>query len=267
MPGRSGVRRRTMASVPGRRRRGGQRRRRPAWPVVGSREAEEESKRAFRRQVRPSRARRQRTGVRDHHGRASMSKLMRPKRITADRPPVGRTYASGGGPPRGRARVAIARPSRSDLARRTGRSRGGPRMRHRGSHPHPVRGRRGWPRSRRAPRTVCSRSCDAANSPVMVRRADGSKTTMSASRPTSSAPFRASQPTAGTTLYTTTFPCHNCTRHIVAAGISRVVYVKPYPKSLAFQLHYDSISLEEKGWSRPGVQGCRNKVAFEPSSA
>jgi len=75
---------------------------------------------------------------------------------------------------------------------------------------------------------------------------------------------RNGQPTAGTTLYTTTFPCHNCTRHIVAAGISRVVYVEPYPKSLAFQLHYDSISLEEKGWSRPVTQGCRNKVAFEP---
>jgi deoxycytidylate deaminase len=75
---------------------------------------------------------------------------------------------------------------------------------------------------------------------------------------------RNGQPTAGTTLYTTTFPCHNCTRHIVAAGISRVVYVEPYPKSLAFQLHYDSISLEEKGWSRPVVQGCRIKVAFEP---
>jgi deoxycytidylate deaminase len=75
---------------------------------------------------------------------------------------------------------------------------------------------------------------------------------------------RNGQPTAGTTLYTTTFPCHNCTRHIVTAGISRVVYVEPYPKSLAFQLHYDSISLEEKGWSRPVKHGCRTKVTFEP---
>jgi deoxycytidylate deaminase len=75
---------------------------------------------------------------------------------------------------------------------------------------------------------------------------------------------RNGQRTAGTILYTTTFPCHNCTRHIVAAGISRVVYVEPYPKSLAFQLHYDSISLEEKGWSRPVTQDCRTKVIFEP---
>jgi cytidine deaminase len=33
------------------------------------------------------------------------------------------------------------------------------------------------------------------------------------------------------TMYTTTFPCHDCARHIVAAGIKRVAYVEPYPKS------------------------------------
>jgi deoxycytidylate deaminase len=75
---------------------------------------------------------------------------------------------------------------------------------------------------------------------------------------------RNGQRTTGATLYTTTFPCHNCTRHIVAAGISRVVYVEPYPKSLAFQLHYDSISLEEKGWSHHVTLSCRTKVIFEP---
>lgn len=45
----------------------------------------------------------------------------------------------------------------------------------------------------------------------------------------------------GSTLYTTTFPCHNCTRHIIAAGVSRVVYIEPYPKSLARELHSDAI--------------------------
>ncbi|WP_422026536.1 anti-phage dCTP deaminase [Pyruvatibacter mobilis] len=45
----------------------------------------------------------------------------------------------------------------------------------------------------------------------------------------------------GGTLYTTTFPCHNCARHIVAAGISKVYYVEPYAKSLALELHSDSI--------------------------
>ena len=51
------------------------------------------------------------------------------------------------------------------------------------------------------------------------------------------------------TLYTTTFPCHNCAKHIVAAGITRVVYVEPYPKSKALALHSDSIALDDQGAS------------------
>ncbi len=51
--------------------------------------------------------------------------------------------------------------------------------------------------------------------------------------------------TKGGTLYTTTFPCHNCAKHIVAAGIVRVVYVEPYPKSKALALHGDSIALDD----------------------
>jgi deoxycytidylate deaminase len=61
--------------------------------------------------------------------------------------------------------------------------------------------------------------------------------------------------TKGATLYSTTFPCHNCAKHIVTAGIARVVYVEPYPKSRALELHHDSISLD-------GHE--KNKVAFEP---
>jgi deoxycytidylate deaminase len=44
-------------------------------------------------------------------------------------------------------------------------------------------------------------------------------------------------------LYCTTFPCHNCAKHIIAAGITRVVYVEPYPKSKALEFHADSIEL------------------------
>lgn len=44
-------------------------------------------------------------------------------------------------------------------------------------------------------------------------------------------------------LYCTTFPCHNCTKHIVAAGISKVYFIEPYPKSRAEELHGDSISM------------------------
>ena len=46
----------------------------------------------------------------------------------------------------------------------------------------------------------------------------------------------------GATLYTNTYPCHNCARHIVAAGITKVFYIQPYLKSLATQLHEDVIT-------------------------
>lgn len=48
----------------------------------------------------------------------------------------------------------------------------------------------------------------------------------------------------GGTLYTTTFPCHSCARHIVAAGIHSVYFIEPYEKSLAKELHDDSIAFE-----------------------
>jgi deoxycytidylate deaminase len=48
------------------------------------------------------------------------------------------------------------------------------------------------------------------------------------------------------TLYCTTFPCHNCAKHIVEAGIRRVVYVEPYPKSKAPDLHDDTIVLVDE---------------------
>lgn len=46
----------------------------------------------------------------------------------------------------------------------------------------------------------------------------------------------------GATLYTTTYPCHNCARHIVASGIAAVFYIQPYLKSLATALHEDSVT-------------------------
>ncbi len=56
-------------------------------------------------------------------------------------------------------------------------------------------------------------------------------------------------------LYTTTFPCHNCAKHIVAAGIKSVYYIEPYPKSRALELFSDSIELDSNH---------SNKVRFEP---
>ncbi|MBP2147907.1 anti-phage dCTP deaminase [Xanthobacter flavus] len=60
----------------------------------------------------------------------------------------------------------------------------------------------------------------------------------------------------GCTLYCTTFPCHNCTKHIIASGIKRVVYIEPYPKSKAKQLHDHEIQLDSE--SDP------SKVCFVP---
>ncbi len=48
----------------------------------------------------------------------------------------------------------------------------------------------------------------------------------------------------GACLYTTTFPCHMCAKHIIAAGISDVVFLEPYPKSLASELHSDALEIE-----------------------
>jgi deoxycytidylate deaminase len=45
----------------------------------------------------------------------------------------------------------------------------------------------------------------------------------------------------GATLFSTVYPCHNCARHIVAAGIKQVVYIQPYRKSLAIKLHHDAV--------------------------
>lgn len=47
---------------------------------------------------------------------------------------------------------------------------------------------------------------------------------------------------ANATLYTNTYPCHNCARHIVASGITSVVYIEPYLKSLAIELHSDAVT-------------------------
>lgn len=46
-------------------------------------------------------------------------------------------------------------------------------------------------------------------------------------------------------LYCTTYPCHSCARHIVAAGIKEVYFIEPYAKSKAVALHDDSITEDE----------------------
>jgi deoxycytidylate deaminase len=52
---------------------------------------------------------------------------------------------------------------------------------------------------------------------------------------------------AGSTLYVTTFPCHNCAKHIVCAGITGCVFLAPYAKSLAETLHSDALVVAKGG--------------------
>ena len=56
--------------------------------------------------------------------------------------------------------------------------------------------------------------------------------------------------TVSTHLFVTTFPCHSCARHIVAAGVEEVQYIEPYLKSQAIPLHGDAIVTNPKEWRR-----------------
>jgi deoxycytidylate deaminase len=70
----------------------------------------------------------------------------------------------------------------------------------------------------------------------------------------------------GHTLYTTTFPCHACARHIIAAGIIRVVYIEPYAKSLATTLHDDAFVVDAPSYGQPSpaMGNLDAKVRCEP---
>lgn len=63
----------------------------------------------------------------------------------------------------------------------------------------------------------------------------------------------------GLEMYVTTFPCHNCAKHIIGAGIAKVIYLQPYPKSRAEVLHREEIALD------PENQGSiEDRVLFQP---
>jgi deoxycytidylate deaminase/energy-coupling factor transporter ATP-binding protein EcfA2 len=76
--------------------------------------------------------------------------------------------------------------------------------------------------------------------------------------------------TGDTRLYVTTFPCHNCARHIVSAGVVEVQYIEPYLKSQAIPLHGDAIVTDPKVWNRPeggettAANGAPPNVLFRP---
>jgi deoxycytidylate deaminase len=63
----------------------------------------------------------------------------------------------------------------------------------------------------------------------------------------------------GATMLVTTFPCHECARNIVAAGIRRVVFVEPYGKSMTNDLYSHSIVNAAVDGSKDG-----DRVRMEP---
>lgn len=63
--------------------------------------------------------------------------------------------------------------------------------------------------------------------------------------------------TKGAVLFCSTYPCHNCAKHIIACGIRQVVYIEPYPKSKAYDMHRDAIMV-------PGDKAETDKVLFSP---
>lgn len=83
---------------------------------------------------------------------------------------------------------------------------------------------------------------------------------------------RLGKPLKGALLFVTTFPCHNCTKHILASGIKRVVFMEPYPKSKAKQLHKHEIEIEKKSETRVsflpflGISPFRYRDIFEKRS-
>lgn len=53
-------------------------------------------------------------------------------------------------------------------------------------------------------------------------------------------------PLKGMILYCTTFPCHMCARHIISAGIKEVVFIEPYPKSMAKKLYGKMMEIDSR---------------------
>lgn len=58
----------------------------------------------------------------------------------------------------------------------------------------------------------------------------------------------------GSTIFVTTYPCHNCAKHLIAAGIERIVFVEPYPKSKTESLFQDMLGADSSGSSKVSIE-------------
>jgi Cytidine and deoxycytidylate deaminase zinc-binding region len=76
----------------------------------------------------------------------------------------------------------------------------------------------------------------------------------------------------GATIYVTTYPCHNCAKHLIGSGVKRIVYIEPYPKSRAMALHDDAITIDQQSSDKVilshfhGIAPRRYRDIFEKGS-
>jgi len=56
----------------------------------------------------------------------------------------------------------------------------------------------------------------------------------------------------GGKIFVTTYPCENCVKHILAAGITKVVYIEPYTKSRALDFFSDFVINKGQGETEQG---------------
>lgn len=60
----------------------------------------------------------------------------------------------------------------------------------------------------------------------------------------------------------TTFPCHVCARHLLGSGLSEVVYIEPYPKSMAPDQYPNAIAVGER--KSPGMLRFSPFIGWSP---
>jgi deoxycytidylate deaminase len=83
---------------------------------------------------------------------------------------------------------------------------------------------------------------------------------------------RLGRSTKNATIFVTTYPCHNCAKHLIAAGIERIVFVEPYPKSKVESLFADIVVPDANDMATVsiehfyGISPSRYRDIFEKSS-
>lgn len=65
------------------------------------------------------------------------------------------------------------------------------------------------------------------------------------------------------TMYVNTYPCHTCTKHIIAAGIRKVVFLHPYTKSRAREMYKTMLRHDAFFQDRDANQESK-QLLFEP---